>query len=84
MKSLILKIILIGLFFGFLGCVSTMTLGIVIFYFALLFKLMLPLPYLNYAAASAIVIGLVCTFAWYIYILILSKQYVVHLLNKGR
>ena len=82
MKSLIFKVALLGLFFGFLGAASTMLLGLIIYYGITVIDIYLTSSFLKYAALISLAIGLCCMLAWYLYIALLAKNFIVHIFSK--
>jgi len=77
-----IKIILIGLFLGALSTSVTMLLGIALYYAVEATELFLSAYFLNYAAWLALVIGLGCALAWYIYILTLARKYFIQIVDQ--
>ena len=82
MKSILLRVFLFGMLLGIISAVSTMLLGLIIYYGVVLVDITLPSVFLNYAAAVSFFVGLFCTLGSYLYVLILVKQFIkqaVHL-----
>jgi len=77
-----IKIILIGLFLGFLATAVTMLLGLAIYYAVESLELFLSAYFLNYAAWVSLSVGLFCTLAWYTYILTLARKYFIQIVDQ--
>ena len=75
MNKLLFKIILIGILLGVIATSITMFFGIAIYYGLEALELFLSVYFLNYAAWTALAIGVTCTLAWYIYMLIVARQF---------
>mgnify|MGYP001351657725 CR=1 FL=1 len=83
MIKLIFKIVFLGLFFGFISSISTMILGLIVYYVAFSIDIYLSQTFLRYAAVISVSIGLCCAFSWYGYILFIIHQYIKHLINNS-
>ena len=82
MYKFIAQIIGVGLLLGLVATVITMVFGITIYYGVELTELFLPAYFLNYAAWVSLAVGLLCTLAWFIYIIVLARWYFVYLLKE--
>lgn len=75
MKSLLFKVFLFGLLLGIFTAISTMLLGLIIYYGVIVIDIVLPVSFLTYAALASLGTGILCTLASYVYVLILVKQF---------
>ena len=75
MKNLILKIVLIGLLFGGLAISSIMLFSLALYYGLTVFSIYLPGKFLAYTGIASLIVGILSTAAWYIYLLILARKF---------
>ena len=83
MKSLLSKIILIGIFLGLLSSVFVMFLGLIVYYALKAADVMMLSFFLEKVAIASIVTGVICCFSWYIYLLLIAKRYFFKIVSKA-
>ena len=76
------QILFIGLFFGIVATSITMVFGLAVYYAIDALEIFLSAYFLTYAAWIALAVGLLCTFAWYSYILILARKYFLKIMDQ--
>lgn len=81
MNNFMGKIVLMGLVFGVLASAVSMLLGFMVYYVISSIELFLTAHFLTYAAWISLGIGLLCTFGWYTYILLLARRYFIWIME---
>ena len=82
MYKFIGQIILIGLFFGVLASAVTMFFGFAVYYTVDSLEIFISTYFLTYAAWIALAIGLLVTFAWYIYVLAFARKHLLRVIDQ--
>ena len=84
MKNLLFKVFIIGLFIGVLASGLTMLFGIVAYYALKAALIILPGTFMEYAALFAVLVGLLCSFSWYGFILFSARKYFFEFLSEKK
>jgi hypothetical protein len=82
MRNLIIKIIFLGLLFGFIGTTMTMLFSLSVYFTITLLDLFVFPSFLEYAGFIAIGVGLICCFVWYCYILWMAREFFIRIFEK--
>lgn len=84
MKKLIVNIILIGILLGTIGSVTVMCLGLMVFYALKAAEVIMLSFFLEKVAITAVITGVVAMFSWYLYILLMTRQFFFKFITKEK
>ena len=83
MKSILLRVFLFGILLGIISSISTMVLGLIIYFAVTAIDLYLPSSFLKHTALISLAVGTLCTLSSYVYVGILVKQFIKQAVHLG-
>ena len=82
MSKFIFKLITIGLVIGFIVSALTMFFGVMIYFVLTSIEVFVFNYFLNYVAWVSLVLGISSSLAWYIYLMIIARQFFLNIVER--
>jgi len=81
-SKFIFKLITIGLVIGFIVSALTMFFGVMIYFVLTSIEVFVFNYFLNYVAWVSLVLGISSSLAWYIYLMIIARQFFLDIVER--